>query len=83
MSKLNFTPKPTSQEVEDFIDFIEYNRSQRNKDKDFLMTQFECGNIFMNNGAISVRNSKNHSESEFGYINQVINKVVVFTPANS
>ena len=35
----------TQTEIDKFTDMIDYNRSQRNADKDFLMEQFELGNI--------------------------------------
>jgi hypothetical protein len=54
MSKLNFKKQPTQEEIENFIDLIEYNRSQRNKDKDLLMKQFECGNVTVENGVITL-----------------------------
>jgi hypothetical protein len=54
MSKLNFKKQPTQEEIENFIDLIEYNRSQRNKNKELLMRQFECGNIIVENGVITL-----------------------------
>jgi hypothetical protein len=54
MSKLNFKNQPTQEEVQNFIDLIEYNRSQRNKEKEFLMHQFEIGNIIIEDNRIKV-----------------------------
>lgn len=54
MSKLNFKNQPTQEEIQNFIDLIEYNRSQRNKEKEFLMHQFEIGNIIIEDNKIKV-----------------------------
>lgn len=85
MSKLTFKNQPTQQEVEDFIDFIEYNRSQRNKQKDFLMAQFYLGNIFLEHGTIKIRPMEQFDESniidkpdttEWEYTKYVLEQVV-------
>jgi len=39
------TQEPTLEKVEEFVDLIQYNQSQRNFNRDFLMTQFRSGNI--------------------------------------
>jgi hypothetical protein len=75
MSKLKFTPKPNRQEIENFIDFIEFNRSQRNANKEFLMNQFECGNIFLENNTIVVRHSDTLDKKELEYITKTISQV--------
>ncbi len=54
MSKLHFKAQPTQEEIQNFIDLIEYNRSQRNKEKEFLMHQFEIGNIIIEDNKIKV-----------------------------
>ena len=54
MSKLHFKVQPTQEEIQNFIDLIEYNRSQRNKEKEFLMHQFEIGNIIIEDNKIKV-----------------------------
>jgi len=54
MSKLHFKTQPTQEEIQNFIDLIEYNRSQRNKEKEFLMHQFEIGNIIIEDNKIKV-----------------------------
>ncbi len=76
MSKLHFTPKPTSQDVENFIDFIEFNRSQRNKNKEFLMSQFERGAIFLENDTIVIRDMVNPDKTESEHIQRIIHQVV-------
>ena len=40
----------TQEEVDRFVELIDYNRSQRNQDKDFLMEQFMDGNISLKEG---------------------------------
>lgn len=72
MNKLNFKKQPTQEEIENFIDFIEYNRSQRNQDKEFLMKQFEQGNIILYDNNIKITSL---NMDELLEIKKVIDKV--------
>lgn len=72
MNKLNFKKQPTQEEIENFIDFIEYNRSQRNQDKEFLMKQFEQGNIILHDSNIKITSL---NMDELLEIKKVIDKV--------
>jgi hypothetical protein len=57
MQGIQFAKKvQTQEEIDHFIELIEYNRSQRNQNKDFLMEKFMDGEIFLKEKAIGIAN---------------------------
>jgi hypothetical protein len=90
MSKLIFRNKPTQEEIQNFIDLIDYNRSQRNKEKDFLMKQFESGDVFVENNKLKVvpfkiflsKDLNLSREDEFKYTNNIVESLSLATTNN-